>query len=89
MNGQHVCAHTHAHTHAHKDTAAEGAGQRAAHTALTRNTGKHGRVTEQSNALSHTISAILSLFTIISNKYSRCKVGHNKKEAVKKSVQLF
>lgn len=39
----------------------------------------------------HITFATHNLFTVILNEYSRCKVGHNKEEIVKrkKSVQLF
>lgn len=63
--------------------------QNYVHTTLTHNTEERGSLPKTKQCCVHITSASLTLFTVISNKYSRCKVGHHKKEAVKKSVQLF
>lgn len=58
--------------------------QSGARTAATRNTENTAVPATERRAVSASFVANLNLFTLISSKYSRCKLGHNKKEVVKK-----
>lgn len=58
-------------------------------TQLYNNTENGGRMTQTKQHCMPVISAILNLFTIISNKYSRCKVGDNKRKLSKNQCNYF
>lgn len=58
--------------------------QSGARTAMTCNTESTAVPATERRAVFASFVANLNLFTVISSKYSRCKVGHNKKEVVKK-----